>query len=521
MSDMKAKISLDKFLLTTKFTTEALAIAVSASDKKSKTKNYSKLLLDLNKYFNGLLVETIEAEEFDFSVGATLVINLSSQNKVAANCKSIKKVIILGLGDEGKLDPKILRKASAALIRSVKANKIEKISAIFPKNPEILAEAAILISYEFDKYKSVAKPSENKPEKKSKKLSEFKVFVESLDKNDNANFKQALITAEATCIARDLVWEPACVVTPTYLAEQAKLISTKNNTIKVKVLEQKDCEKLGMGAYLAVAQGSDQPPKFIEISYTPLGKAKRHIALVGKGVTFDSGGLSLKPAKAMEMMKEDMSGAAAIIGIMNAVSKIQPKGIQITAIIAATENMPNGRAYRPGDVITAMNGKTIEVNNTDAEGRLTLADAVAYVSKKDPDEIIDFATLTGACTVALGNVCAGLMSNSQELLSNVKASADATGELMWQLPLYEEYKDGLKSTIADLINAGSGGKAGAQNGGLFIQEFIGKKKDSEEQIPWLHIDIAGPCWFEQDMDWSPKGASGIPVRTILNYISKQ
>jgi leucyl aminopeptidase len=305
------------------------------------------------------------------------------------------------------------------------------------------------------------------------------------------------------------------------LAEQAKLIDTKNNTIKVKILEQKDCEKLGMGAYLAVSQGSDQPPKFIEISYTPLGKIKKHIALVGKGVTFDSGGLSLKPAKSMEMMKEDMSGAAAVIGIMNAIAKSQPKGVQITAIIAATENMPSGKAYRPGDVIIAMNGKTIEVNNTDAEGRLTLADAIAYVSKKNPDEIIDFATLTGACMVALGNVCAGLMTNNQELLERVKASAERSGELMWQLPLYEEYKEGLKSTIADLINAGSGGKAGAQNGGLFIQEFIGKKKDSEEVIPWLHIDIAGPCWFDQDMDWSPKGASGIPVRTILDYISTQ
>jgi leucyl aminopeptidase len=203
---------------------------------------------------------------------------------------------------------------------------------------------------------------------------------------------------------------------------------------------------------------------------------------------------------------------------MTAISQLQPAGVQVTGLIAATENMPSGKAYRPGDVITAMNGKTIEVNNTDAEGRLTLADAVAYASTKNPDEIIDIATLTGACITALGNICAGLMTNDQALLERVKASAEEQGERMWQLPLYDEYKEKLKSTIADLINAGSGGQAGAQNGGLFIKEFIGKKPRSEEQIPWLHIDIAGPCWFEDAQDWSPKGASGIPVRTLVAYI---
>ncbi len=513
------KVSLDKFLIATKFTTDALALVIASPEKKAKAKNYSKTLLDLDKCFKGLIIEAIEAEEFDFSAASTLLITLNSHNKVAPNVNTVKKIILVGLGEESKIDNKVLRKASASLIRAAKSNKVERLTAIFPKNPDILAEAAVLINYEFDKYKSVDKKTD-KTEKKVKKLSEVKILVESLEKTDKETVKNAVIKAEATCISRDLIWEPPCVMTPSYLAEEAKKIAnSKNTTIKVKVLEQKDCEKLGMGAYLAVSQGSDQPPKFIEITYTPVGKVKKHIALIGKGVTFDSGGLSLKPAKAMEMMKEDMSGAAAIIGIMNAVAQIQPKGVQITAIIAATENMPSGRAYRPGDVIIAMNGKTIEVNNTDAEGRLTLADAVAYVSKKDPDEIIDFATLTGACVVALGNVCAGLMTNNQELLDRVKASADRTGELMWQLPLYEEYKEGLKSTIADLINAGSGGKAGAQNGGLFIQEFIGKQKNSEQQIPWLHIDIAGPCWFEQDMDWAPKGASGIPVRTILDYIS--
>lgn len=500
------KVSVDKYSLVN-IAGDSLAIGIETPERKSKRPNYSKLLLDLDKNFNGLILETIEEENFDFKLGSTLVIRISSQNKTNPKLKNIKRIILLGLGDLEKLDFKNLRRAAASLIRAAKLNKVERISCIWPKSPEILAEAAILISYEFTKYKS---------DSIEKKLSELKILLLEFASKDKAIVKQALTIAEATCVARDMVWEPACVVTPSYLANQALELNSKN--IKVKILEKKDCDKLGMGAYLAVAQGSDQPPKFIEITYEPTGKVKKHIALVGKGVTFDSGGLSLKPAKSMEMMKEDMAGAAATIAIMQAISKIQPKDIKITAIIAATENMPSGKAYRPGDVIKAMNGKTIEVNNTDAEGRLTLADAIAYVSKKHPDEIIDFATLTGACIVALGNVCAGLMGNDQDLLDRIKASADRTGELMWQLPLYEDYKAKLKSTIADLINAGSDGKASAQNGALFIQEFVANQKDSNKQIPWLHIDIAGPCWFDQDMDWSPKGASGIPVRTILDYI---
>lgn len=507
------KIIIEKFLKTSKINADCLAVVNFLEESNKKKRSFSDQLLDLDKSFGGLILESIEAEDFEFKAASCLVIKLSSQNKILPKYKSIKKIILVGLGKKEESNQANERKVAAALVRA--AQKVENLAVKWLGNPAILAETTILLNYEFDRYKT----EKEKEPKKAVKLKELTILLDSFGVNDKKAVREAQIIAESTLAARDLVWEPACIVTPSYLAEQAKKISTgKNNPLKLKILEQKDCEKLGMGAYLAVAQGSDQPPKFIELSYKPSGKIKKHIALVGKGVTFDSGGLSLKPAKSMEMMKEDMAGSAAIIGIMSAVSIIKPKNIQITAIIAATENMPSGKAYRPGDVITAMNGKTIEVNNTDAEGRLTLADAVAYVSKKYPDEIIDFATLTGACMVALGNVCAGLMTNDQDLLDRVKKSSETTGELMWQLPLYEEYKEGLKSTIADLINAGSGGKAGAQNGGLFIQEFIGKQKDSDKTIPWLHIDIAGPCWFDQDMDWSPKGASGIPVRTIMNYL---
>ncbi len=467
----------------------------------------SKEFKHLDKFFDGRLSAEIKAEDFKFDLGSTLVVKTR---------EVIQKVIILGLGDKPKFDLKAERKAVAAAIRAAKAEKVEDLSFRAIERAELIAETAILLSYEFLKYKT-----QDKDKNKGKKLQEINILVEdNPSRATKAAIERAAITARATNKARDLVWEPACEVTPSYLARVAQ--NTKGVT--VKVMGEAECKKLGMGSYLAVAQGSDQPPKFIELSYTPKNYKKgKHIAIVGKGVTFDSGGLSLKPAKSMEMMKEDMSGAAAVLGIMAALGELKPEHIKVTGIIAATENMPSGKAYRPGDVIIAMNGKTIEVNNTDAEGRLTLADAVAYVSKKNPDEIIDIATLTGACMTALGNQCAGLMTNNQDLLDRVKSSADRQGELMWQLPLYDEYKSRLKSDIADLKNAGSGGQAGAQNGGLFIQEFIGNKlksskKAADEQIPWLHMDIAGPCWFEEANDWSPSGASGMPVRTLLDYI---
>jgi leucyl aminopeptidase len=467
------------------------------------------LLEQLDKKFAEIISEFIKSNNFKFDLGETLVIELSKHVKVSSAFKSIKKIILVGLAKEN-IETNKLRKAYAAAIREARNIKANKIAFWHPEKADLLAETAILVSYDFLKYKN------EKLKSKKHKIQELKIFSSNLDTKTKKQVKTAIVTADATCIARDLVWEPACAVTPTYLAQEAKKI--KANNLKITVKEAAECKKLGMGAFLAVAQGSDQAPKFIEFSYKPKGKIKKHIALVGKGVTFDSGGLSLKPAKSMEMMKEDMAGSAAIIGIMNAIAALQPANLQITAIIAATENMPSGKAYRPGDVITAMNGKTIEVNNTDAEGRLTLADAVAYVSTKNPDEIIDFATLTGACVVALGNIAAAIMSNDERLTQDLKDSALSVGEKIWQLPLYDEYKESLESSIADLINAGSKGKAGAQNGAMFIQEFVGKRKNSDEYIPWAHLDIAGPCWFDQEMDWSPKGASGIPVRTVLNYI---
>jgi leucyl aminopeptidase len=266
-----------------------------------------------------------------------------------------------------------------------------------------------------------------------------------------------------------------------------------------------------MGAFLGVAAGSEQPPKFIHLSYTPGGRRRRRVAIIGKGVTFDSGGLDLKSAEGMLRMKDDMSGAAAVLGIMRALPALKP-AMEVHGLVAATENMPSGSAVRPGDVLRAMNGTTIEIGNTDAEGRLTLADALCYaVERVEAEEMIDLATLTGACVVALGPLCSGLFANDQALADRLLAAADSAGERLWQLPLIDEYRDNLKSEVADLNNVGPRG-GGAITAGLFLKEFAGDR-------PWAHLDIAGPAFVEKDMPLGPKGATGSAVRTILAYLT--
>jgi leucyl aminopeptidase len=267
---------------------------------------------------------------------------------------------------------------------------------------------------------------------------------------------------------------------------------------------------MGMGAFLGVAAGSEQPPQFIHLTYTPARPRKR-VVVIGKGITFDAGGLDLKTAEGMLRMKDDMSGAAAVLGIMRALPQLAP-AVEVHGLVAATENMPSGTAIRPGDVLRAMNGTTIEVGNTDAEGRLTLADALCYARERvQPDEMIDLATLTGACVVALGPQCSGLFANDQALARRLLAAAETAGERVWQLPLIEEYREGLKSEVADINNVGQRG-GGAITAGLFLKEFAG-------ETPWAHLDIAGPAFTERDTPLAPKGGTGVAVRTILAYLT--
>jgi len=269
---------------------------------------------------------------------------------------------------------------------------------------------------------------------------------------------------------------------------------------------------MGMGAYVGVAQGSEEPPKFIHLTYAPKGRARRRVVVIGKGITFDSGGLDLKTADGMLRMKDDMSGAAAVLGIFHALSRLKPPFL-VYRVIATTENMPSGTAQRPGDIVRALNGLTVEIGNTDAEGRLTLADALAYAVKHiKPDEMIDMATLTGAVVIALGQSVSGMMASDDGLASRVLVAAEGAGERMWRLPLHDEYKDGLKSDVADLNNISSQRGAGAIVAGLFMREFTAG-------IPWAHLDIAGTAFTERELPLGPKGATGVTVRTLLGYLT--
>ena len=305
---------------------------------------------------------------------------------------------------------------------------------------------------------------------------------------------------------RDLANTPAQIATPQKLAQ----IASKLEGIETKVFNKEEIARMGMGAYLAVGQGSVNPPEFIHMKYT--GKnVKKKIALIGKGICFDSGGLDIKPASSMLTMKDDMSGASCILGVMKALAKLQPD-IEVHGLIAACENMPSGSSYKPGDILTAKNGKTIEVDNTDAEGRLTLADALCYACELNVDEVIDIATLTGACVVALGSHISGIMGNDDELIERLIETGKETGEKLWKLPMDREYFDSLKSDIADMKNTGTR-MGGASIAGVFLQEFV---KDTK----WAHIDIAGTAYIEKPQKEFIAGSTGAGVRTLLNYITK-
>ncbi len=458
---------------------------------------------------DGLIKKVIKEEDFKGKTGLTLTIR--TNGSIPA-----KKVIIVGLGEKEKFDLDVLRKASAAAIRAAKREKAKTVCSILhgagigkvdPKEAaQIITEVSQLAIHEFNKYKS-----KDKDNPKST-VQSFNI-VES-DKSKLKDIEEGIrlgnLGVKAQMLARDIVSEPANAGTPTFMANIARKIA-KENSLKAEILDREGCQKLGMGAFLSVAQGSKQPPKFIVLRYTPKGRPRKHIAIVGKGITFDSGGLSLKPANSMETMKDDKSGAAAVLGVMSVIKEIK-LDVKVTMIAPCTENMPGSAATKPGDIFKAMSGKTIEVLNTDAEGRLILADAVSYATKHEKvDEIIDLATLTGACVVALGDTTSGVMTNNSKLAEKIIKAGNEVGERMWQLPLLDEDRDKIKSEIADMINVGSGGQSGAQNGAVFIEKHVGN-------TPWCHIDIAGPSWTKNETVYGPKGPTGVGARTLINYL---
>ncbi len=415
-------------------------------------------------------------------------------------------IAMVGLGDESRLDLEAWRRAAgqarhlAAAVGATRVVVACGTRAVDPPQLGAFVEGFLLAAYRFGKYKSEGEtPTE---------VAELTFVVaapptESLD----ALWRSIEITLAGVTLARDLVNEPAAVKTPTYLAGVAKKLG-KEAGIEVEVWEPKRIASENLAGLVAVARGSNEEPRFLHLRYRAKG-ATRKIALVGKGITFDSGGLSLKPAKSMETMKCDMAGAAAVLGTMTAIGRLKPK-VDVDAYIPITENLPGGKAQKPGDVIRFRNDKTVEVLNTDAEGRLVLADALTLAADTKPTAIIDLATLTGACMVALGTQVAGLFANDQALADRLLALGHETGEPLWQMPLVAEYKDDIKSAVADLKNIG-GGHAGSITAALFLQEFVGT-------TPWVHLDIAGPAFLEKGLPYAPKGGTGFGVRTLVRYL---
>jgi len=425
------------------------------------------------------------------------------------------RVLIAGLGKAEELTLDRVRDLAANIARHLRGARCSAFATIThgagvagldPQAcAQAIAEGTVLGLYRFRRHK---RPDEDAVEIEQVTLVEFdQSKIPALE----AGVARGVILAEAANFARDQANEPANVLTPTELASRAQTLAAETG-LACRVLEREDMERLQMGALLGVAKGSHQPPKLIVLEYRGAGDDVPPIGLVGKGITFDSGGISIKPAAGMEEMKGDMSGGAAVIAAMGAVARLKPP-VNVTAVVPATENMPGGNATKPGDVLRAMNGKTIEVINTDAEGRLILADGLAYARSLGVRPLIDVATLTGAIAVALGNVAVGAMTNDAATLERVKRAAAAAGEKVWELPMYDEYKELIKSEIADVKNTG-GRNAGSITAALFLKEFV-------DDAPWVHLDIAGVDFFEKDKGVLVKGASGIPVRTLVNFLTEQ
>jgi len=416
-----------------------------------------------------------------------------------------RRVLLAGAAKRDQCDPAAVRNLAAAAVRFLKGRSVKKIAwAIEPpcNSPDHVSaavEGAILGNYEPDRYQT----ANNK-----KSAEAFAVAAPGDFPGLEDAVNRGRILAESQNFARELANEPANKLTPLKIAEAARQVAAEYS-LGCEVLERPQMEALGMGALLGVAQGSAEPPALIVLRYQPAAgaaNAKTHLGLVGKGVTFDTGGISIKPADGMEKMKYDMSGGATMLAAIRAIAQLKP-AIPVSAYIPCVENMPGSRAQRPGDIVTAMSGKTIEVINTDAEGRLILADALEYARRQGCTHLVDAATLTGAIVVALGHLNVGLFANNDAMRDRVLQAAKAEGERMWAMPLEDDYKDYLKSAFADLANVG-GRWGGAITAAIFLKEFAG-------DTPWVHLDIAGTAWLDDAKSYAAKGPTGVAVRTLV------
>jgi leucyl aminopeptidase len=424
-----------------------------------------------------------------------------------------QRLLILGAGKKDKFGTPELRKLAGTAARTLKARQVKNLTFLARENDrsaeaaESIVEGLILANFDSDKYKTDKKPATELTA----------AAIAGWDESSRANADQGLargrVIAESQNFARELGNEPSNRLTPRMLADRAAAMAREAG-LAVEILDEKKIEELKMGALISVAQGSGEPPRMIVITYAPenLKPGAPVLGLVGKAITFDTGGISIKPANDMEKMKYDMCGGAAMIGTMRAISALKPS-CKIIAVIPSAENMPGGRAQKPGDVQISMSGKSIEVINTDAEGRLILADGIAYAKQLGCTHLIDAATLTGAIVIALASINVGVFGSDQAFTDQLLASAKTAGEKMWPLPLDDEYREMIKSGIADMQNVGSSRGGGAITAAMFLKEFTG-------DTPWIHLDIAGTAWQDDTKPWNAKGATGVAVRTLIDLAMK-
>ena len=479
--------------------TELLVIGVYETTKTPEK------LKKIDEKLNKAITEAIEKKEFNGEL---------KQLKLIGTLGTIgpKNILLVGLGKKEELTNEQLGKLSgqAAIfardfcgIQEITSDmhNTEMKNTTKEQKIDAVVSGTILADYQYIKYRTQDKD-------KIKFLKTLSLVGEGIEEQ----IKKSKITAEAENYIRNLVNEPAMYLTPEKLAQKAKELEKLSEKIKVTIYDKKQIQETGLTGLLAVNEGSVNEPRFIIIEYNNGGKTKT--ALVGKGITFDSGGLDIKPAAYMTDMKSDMAGAATVLGIIKANAELNNK-VNLVGVISSTENMPGKNAYKPGDIVKTYSGKTIEVLNTDAEGRVVLADALAYTEKNlKPNLIIDFATLTGACIVALGSVCAGILGTDEKTIQALKKSGEETGERVWQLPLWQEYLEQVKSDVADVANIGNiKGEAGAITAAAFLRNFV-------EKTPWVHLDIAGVAWLKEDREYTKKGGTGFGVRLITNFLEK-
>lgn len=483
---------------------QALAVAVFKDEKAD-----NGLLLDLDKAAGGIIKSVIASEEFKGKEGETIYIHLADSG---AGLKA-RRLLLIGVGEHDAYDfPHVAQMAGTAT-RFLRGKSIKTIGVI-PRSDgdaervaSAAAEGAITSLFEMDKYRTV--------DKEERQIDRVVVVIGGADEAALMNgASRGVIIGESVNFTRELANEPGGHLTPTDMADRAREIAEQFG-LSIEVLDEARMEQEGMGALLSVSHGSEEPAKLIVLKYVPRESSTQDseslLAFVGKGITFDSGGISLKPGENMELMKYDMTGGATVLGAMRAIAQLKPS-IPVLGVVPASENLPSGKATKPGDVVTAMSGKTIEVINTDAEGRLILSDAICYAKKLGAKRIVDMATLTGAVSIALGDVNAAILGTDQPLIDEVIAAGREVGDKFWQLPLDKEYSKQIKSEIADIKNIG-GRKGGTITAAAFLKEFA-------DGVAWAHLDIAGTAWGDDVKPYRAKGPTGIAVRTLINMVDR-